>query len=31
VTHDHHAVLRLRSNELTWREVDGEIIALDLT
>jgi hypothetical protein len=31
VTNDEHAVLRLRSNELTWREVDGEIIALDLT
>jgi len=31
VTNDDHAVLRLRSNELTWREVDGEIIALDLT
>lgn len=31
MTNDDHAVLRLRSNELTWREVDGEIIALDLT
>lgn len=30
MTNDDHAVLRLRSNELTWREVDGEIIALDL-
>jgi hypothetical protein len=31
VTNQDDAVLRLRSNELTWREVDGEIIALDLT
>ncbi len=31
MTNDNDAVLRLRSNELTWREVDGEIIALDLT
>lgn len=31
MTHVHDAMLRLRSNELTWREVDGEIIALDLT
>jgi hypothetical protein len=31
VTTDGDALLRLRSKELTWREVDGEIIALDLT
>ena len=31
MTNDDDAVLKLRSNELTWREVDGEIIALDLT
>ncbi|MEI6401962.1 MAG: PqqD family protein [Actinomycetota bacterium] len=31
MTNQDDAVLRLRSNELTWREVDGEIIALDLT
>jgi hypothetical protein len=31
VTNQDDAVLKLRSSELTWREVDGEIIALDLT
>jgi hypothetical protein len=31
VTNDGDALHRLRTNELTWREVDGEIIALDLT